>query len=87
MLDLTSDHSFTWGKGCTTDNLYPYSAGPCDAAPTLAQSDFDSSLLQPTGQVFTRANVGGYQVSGDAFASELCFGTLTCKLIDIFAVH
>jgi len=47
---------------------------------------FDGAPLPQQLGTFSAANFGGYVVSGTKYSSELCFGGVNCKLVEVYGV-
>lgn len=73
-----------WATDCQTSGIGSYPSGDCSSNPTLTESAFDGSNLQKTGS-FTNTRFSGYVVSGSTYTAELCFGSVNCKAVDVYA--
>ena len=85
LLDFESSHTVVWSTMCQTTGIGIYPAGPCSGNPTFMEMGFDGSPLEQTG-TFSSAQFGGYVVSGTKFLSEVCFGGVNCKVVDVYGV-
>lgn len=48
---------------------------------------FDGSPLPYSTGTFTDATFGGYVASGTTYTSEICFGDVNCKYIDVYSAE
>ena len=86
LLDFESSHTVVWSTQCQTTGIGIYPAGPCSNNPTFMHMGFDGSPLPEQTGTFSSAQFGGYVVSGTKFASEVCFGGVNCKIVDVYGV-
>jgi len=86
LLDFTSAHTIVWDKDCMTTGIGIYPAGSCENQPTRMELGFDGSPanITETG-TFSDAQFGGYVASGSMYTSEICFGGVNCKIIDVYS--
>jgi len=87
LLDFTSAHTIVWDINCMTSGIGIYPAGPCSGQPTKMQMGFDGSPLPYSTGTFTDATFGGYVASGTTYTSEICFGDVNCKYIDVYSAE
>lgn len=88
LLDFNSQTTFVWDLNCNTTGFGGYDQGSCENNPTLTNNGFDgpgSNLLQ-TG-TFTESTFGGFVASGTTYTSQLCFGDINCKYINVHSVN
>lgn len=84
LLDFNSQSTIVWDKNCQTTGFGGYDAGSCELNPTLMSVGFDGpgNNLAKTG-TFSDSTFGGFVVSGDTYTSQLCFGDINCKYINV----
>jgi len=88
LLDFSSAHTIVWDTNCMSTGIGIYPAGPCSDAPLDMQMGFDGSPngIKSTG-TFSEASFGGYVASGTTYTSEVCFGDVNCKFIDVYSAE
>lgn len=86
LLDFETSNTIVWSKDCQTTGIGNFPAGPCSDQPTYMTMGFDGSTLPESTGTFESANFGGFVVSGKKYTSELCFGDVDCKYINVFGV-
>lgn len=86
LLDYASDSTIVWSTTCKTTGIGSYPAANCTDAPTLTINGFDGSYLPIQTGTFSQSQFSGYVVSGKTFTSEICFGGVNCKAINVYGV-